>query len=121
MTANAEKIYNVVSLSTEHLNAEELHRKLGECGEKMSLATVYNSLARLHAEGLVRKIPMDGQPDRYDKTIRHDHLVCKNCGGIKDAMLKDYREIFSESLGERVESYDLQLFYLCDKCRKRGE
>ena len=120
MTTNAAKILDIVSLSTEHLTAEGLYGKLKESGEKMSLATVYNSLARLCEEGLVRKIPMDGQPDRYDKTIRHDHLICEKCGAISDAMLEDYREEFSNKSGVEVTFYDLKLFWLCDKCRAKS-
>ena len=121
MTANAERILKIVSASTEHLTAEETYAKLAVSGEKTSLATVYNSLNRLYAEGLVRKIPMDGQPDRYDKTVRHDHLVCKKCGAISDAMLEDYLAEFARQTGVEVESYDLKLFYLCKECKEKAE
>ena len=98
MTTNAAKILDIVSLSTEHLTAEGLYGKLKESGEKMSLATVY----------------------RYDKTIRHDHLICEKCGAISDAMLEDYREEFSKKSGVEVTFYDLKLFWLCDKCRAKS-
>ena len=121
MTANAERILKIVSASTEHLTAEEMYAKLASGGEKMSLATVYNSLNKLYAEGLVRKIPMDGQPDRYDKMLRHDHLVCEKCGAISDVMLEDYRALFARQTGVEVASYDLKLFYLCNKCKEKAE
>ena len=117
MTTNAKRILEIINASTAHPTAEDIYRELLGKGEKMSLATVYNSLARLCEEGLVRKIPMDGQPDRYDKTIRHDHLICEKCGAISDAMLEDYREEFSKKSGVEVTFYDLKLFWLCDKCR----
>ena len=120
MTANAERILKIVSASTEHLTAEEMYAKLAQSGGKMSLATVYNSLNRLYAEGLVRKIPMDGQPDRYDKTVRHDHLVCEKCGAISDVMLDDYLALFADKAGVKVDFYDLKLFYLCKKCREKS-
>lgn len=121
MTANAAKISEIIARSTEHLTAEGLHDRLKESGEKMSLATVYNSLNYLVSEGLVRKIPMDGEPDRYDKTIRHDHLICERCGAISDAMLDDYKDIFSKALGTSVEFYDLKLFWVCEKCRQKEQ
>lgn len=121
MTANAERILKIVSASTEHLTAEEMYAKLALSGEKMSLATVYNSLNRLYSEGLVRRIAMEGQPDRYDKTIRHDHLVCEKCGTISDVMLEDYRAFFAQQTGVEVASYDLKLFYLCSKCKDKFE
>ena len=121
MTANAERILKIVSASTEHLTAEEMYAKLALSGEKMSLATVYNSLNRLYSEGLVRRIAMEGQPDRYDKTIRHDHLVCEKCGAISDVMLEDYHAEFARQAGVDVASYDLKLFYLCSKCKDKSE
>lgn len=121
MTANAERILKIVSASTEHLTAEEMYAKLALSGEKMSLATVYNSLNRLYAEGLVRKIPMDGQPDRYDKIMRHDHLVCEKCGAISDVMMEDHLAEFARQAGVKLRSYDLKLFYLCNKCKEKAE
>lgn len=121
MTANAERILKILSASTEHLTAEEMYAKLALNGEKMSLATVYNSLNRLYSEGLIRKIPMDGQPDRYDKMLRHDHLVCEKCGAISDVMLEDYRALFARQTGVEVASYDLKLYYLCNTCKEKAE
>lgn len=120
MTANAKRILEIVNASTTHPTAEDIYRELLNRGEKMSLATVYNSLGRLYEEEQVRRIPMDGEPDRYDKTLRHDHLVCEKCGAISDANLQDFRDVFSKSLGVEVDSYDLKLFWLCDKCRARA-
>ena len=120
MTTNAKRILEIVNASTAHPTAEDIYRELIARGEKMSLATVYNSLGKLYEEGQVRRIPMEGAPDRYDKTLRHDHLVCERCGAISDATLQDFREVFSKSLGVEVDFYDLKLFRLCDKCRARA-
>lgn len=117
MTANAKRVLDIVNASAAHPTAEDIYRDLLARGEKMSLATVYNSLSRLYEEGRVRKIPMDGAPDRYDKTKRHDHLVCEKCGAISDAALEDFRDVFAKRLGVEVDFYDLKLFWLCDKCK----
>lgn len=120
MTTNAKRILEIINASTAHPTAEDIYRALLGKGEKMSLATVYNSLGRLYEDGAVRKIPMNGEPDRYDKTRRHDHLICEKCGAISDAMLEDFREMFEKKLGVAVDFYDLKLFWLCDKCRKEA-
>lgn len=78
MTTNAQRILEIINASTAHPTAEDIYRNLLGKGEKMSLATVYNSLGRLYEDGAVRKIPMNGEPDRYDKTRRHDHLICES-------------------------------------------
>ncbi len=118
MTKNAQLILEIINMSTEHLTAEEIYNKLLNSNKKMSMATVYNSLNSLSAAGLVRKIPM-GNFERYDKTIRHDHLICKNCGMIQDANLQDLTDEFSKNTGFKIEGYDLKLFHLCDNCKKQ--
>ena len=46
---------------------------------KVVLATVYNNLNMLCDKELIRKISLEGSPDRYDRKRRHDHLVYYNC------------------------------------------
>lgn len=117
MTKNAQLILDIINASSEHLTAEEIYSKLLSSEKKMSMATVYNSLHSLYLEGLIRKIPMEGNYDRYDKTIRHDHLICKSCGKITDANLKDLTEEFQKTTGFLIEGYDLKLFHLCNNCK----
>lgn len=62
MTANAKRVLDIINASTAHPTAEDIYRELISRGEKMSLATVYNSLGKLYEEGQVRKIPMEGAP-----------------------------------------------------------
>ena len=64
MTTNAKRILKIINASTAHPTAEDIYKGLLGKGEKMSLATVYNSLGRLYEDGAVRKIPMNGEPDR---------------------------------------------------------
>lgn len=62
----------------------------------MVLATVYNNLNRLLQEDLIRKISVEGMPDRYDRIQRHDHLVCRACGKLMDIDLGDLTEQFEK-------------------------
>ena len=52
------------------------------------MATVYNHLHQLCEAGQIRRICVDGQPDRYDRMVRHDHLVCRKCGRLTDITLE---------------------------------
>ena len=117
MTKNAERIRTLVEASRDHMTAEDIYAKLREEGERVSLATVYNSLTSLCREGFVRKITMDGGPDRYDRTQRHDHLVCRKCGKISDILLEDLTAEIARQLPVQMLSYDLKVSYLCDDCR----
>ena len=69
----------------------------------------------------IRKLSIEGSPDRYDKIRRHDHLVCKRCGALSDITFEDMTGDLERQLGEGILSYDLKVFYLCPKCREKKE
>ena len=118
MTRNARLILDIIDNSSEHLTAEQIHQALRADGNRMALATVYNNLAQLYTEGNVRKVCVEGYPDRYDKTTRHDHLVCRVCGRLSDIHFKDLTELLQSQTDEELLSYDLQVSYICPECRR---
>ena len=121
MTKNAQLILDIISHSSEHLTAEQIHTTLRKKGHKMALATVYNNLAQLHDEDRVRKVCVEGYPDRYDKMTRHDHLVCRICGKLTDICFKDLTELLQSQTDEKLLSYDLQVNYICPACRRAAQ
>ncbi len=119
MTENSKKILEIVNESSEHLTAEEIYYKLIGMSSKMAMATVYNNLGYLSKEGLIKKLVLEDQPDRYDKTSRHDHLICTKCGKISDLYLDDITKKIEEESGIHIESYDLNVHYICDDCKRK--
>lgn len=121
MTKYAEKILEIISHSRDHLTAEQVFDILRQTYPRVVLATVYNNLNRLWQEDRIRKVTVEGQPDRYDRTQRHDHLVCKRCGRLADVELTDLTEQLERQVGMPILAYDLKLLYLCDQCRSELE
>ncbi len=121
MNKNAELILSLVNESHDHLTAEQIYLQTKERGAKMSLSTVYNNLASLYKQGLIHKVVMEGCPDRYDRAVRHDHLVCKRCGKLSDVTLEDLTARIEREVGMPILSYDLRINYLCDECRQAEE
>lgn len=116
MKGYREKILEIVNGSNDHLTAEQIFQKIREIYPQIVLATVYNNINRLAAQGCIRRISLEGCPDRYDKAIRHDHMVCKVCGKLSDVQLKDLTEQLEKELGQKILSYDLKLQYICPEC-----
>ena len=116
MTKNARYILEIINNSTEHLTAEQIYLRLREKNEKAVLATVYNNLSSLYEQGLIRKVCVEGSPDRYDKTVRHAHLVCKKCGKLSDITLEDLTEKLQKQIGVPMISYALKINYICTEC-----
>ena len=114
-----EKILKLIQNSKEHLSAEQIFLQLKTKNEKIVLASVYNNLSKLYQEQLIRKISIEGQPDRYDRVIKHDHLVCSCCGKITDVYLSDLTQKITEQIGMPIYDYDLQIHYLCPDCKNK--
>lgn len=119
LTKYGKKILEIVSSSRSHMTAEEIFDVLRQTYPTVVLATVYNNLNRLWQEDLVRKVSVEGMPDRYDHIQRHDHLVCKGCGKLVDIDLGDLTAQLEKKAGISILSYDLKLNYLCEDCRKK--
>ena len=56
MTRYAKMILDIINNSSDHLTAEQIYLILKNKNEKVVLATVYNNLAALYKEGLIRKV-----------------------------------------------------------------
>lgn len=121
MTTYEREVYHIITGSEEHLTVEQIYTKIKNKYPKIVLATVYNNVNKLWKAGLIHKITVENMPDRYDRVIKHDHLVCQRCGKLADILFDDLTASLRRQLGEDFLSYDLKVFYLCPACRKQEE
>ena len=119
MTDNSKLILEIINNSNIHLTAEEIFFKLKNQSYKIALPTVYNNLNSLYRDGLIRKVIIEGQPDRYDKGDKHDHLICEKCGKISDFKFNDLTNSLNEQLEDSIINYDLKVTYICQDCKKK--
>ncbi len=119
MTKNAEYILDIINNSDSHLTAEQIYFRLKEKNKTVVQATVYNNLSSLYQKGLIRKISVEGYPDRYDRPSRHEHLVCRKCGKLSDIVLEDLTDLLQKQINIPMLSYDLKINYICDECLKQ--
>ena len=68
--------------STADAIAEAVRAEIGA----ISLQSVYDALAVLVGEGLLRRIQPSGSPARFEDRINdnHHHLICRSCGRLVD-------------------------------------
>lgn len=123
MTKYEKAIYDIVTTSHEHLTVTQVYDRLKDRWPNVVPATVYNNLNKLWESGFIRKVSIEGVPDRYDSAQKHDHLVCKQCGKVMDISFEDLTAPLRSQLGEDFLFYDLKVYYLCPECRAamRGE
>ena len=121
MTKYGKMIADVVMSSCDHPTAEQIYLRIQEQGTRISLATVYNNLKTLVEEGTLRRITVDGSPDRFDKPTGHQHLICGCCGQLVDVELGDLSDVIRSRTGLEDFTYEIRIQYVCEACRRRRE
>ena len=69
-----------------HVTAESLHAACGAAGEKVSLATIYNTLRAFCDAGLMQEVVVDGAKSYFDTRMDdHPHFFWEDHGTLTDA------------------------------------
>jgi Fur family iron response transcriptional regulator len=69
-----------------HVTAESLFEAMQQGAERVSLATVYNTLRAFCDAGLVREITVDGSKSYFDTNMTdHPHFFWEDTGTLTDA------------------------------------
>jgi Fur family transcriptional regulator, ferric uptake regulator len=104
-----------------HLCAEEVHRLLVQQGHQVGLATVYRVLAQLDEVGAISRQVFDGNKSVYEinNGAHHDHLVCLNCGRVKefdDNLIEARQREVAATNGYHLAQHNLTLYGYCPDC-----
>ena len=69
-----------------HVTAESLYALAAQAGEKVSLATVYNTLRAFCEAGLMNEVVVDGSKSYFDtRTDDHPHFYWEDSAELTDA------------------------------------
>ena len=75
-----------------HVTAESLHAASALTGDKVSLATVYNTLRAFCQAGLMQEVVVDGSKNYFDTRMdNHPHFFWEASGDLTDAPPEDLR------------------------------
>ena len=120
-TEQKKRILETLIALGSHVSAGAVYRELQKTHPTIGRATVYRVLADMAADGVLLRIRVPGEEDRYDITVRpHDHVVCRRCGKVADVWLDepfDPAEHIAVSSGFTVEKGSLTFMGLCADCR----
>ena len=101
-----------------HVTAESLHEAAGAGRDKVSLATVYNTLKAFCEAGLITEVMVDGSRSYFDtNTTDHPHFYWEDEGRISDAPADSVRV---EALPEAPEGTEVAKVDVIIRLRKRG-
>ena len=85
ITAQRLAVFRAVA-SDPHITADAVAEAVRKEIGAISLQSVYDCLAVLVAESLIRRIQPAGSPARYETRVgdNHHHLICRDCGRTVD-------------------------------------
>lgn len=117
MTKQRALILQLIRESGQHPTAEEIFQMAQERMPGIAQATVYNNLLHLAAAGFIRRISIQGEKDRYDKTdVPHIHMICEDCGKIWDHPSEGLLEKMEQAMGVPIRYYELAVHCKCREC-----
>ncbi|MCX5592785.1 ferric iron uptake transcriptional regulator [Alcaligenes endophyticus] len=110
-----------------HMSAEEVYRELLAKEVDIGLATVYRVLTQLEDAGLLKQAHLQSGRAFYelDDGRHHDHLVCLDCGHIREFFNNDVeqrKEKIAQSLGFELSDHTMVLYGSCSQpdCEARA-
>jgi Fur family ferric uptake transcriptional regulator len=102
--------------------AQEIHKLL----KKIDLVTLYRTLASFEKSQIIRRVDLHKDAVYYELNAKHHHhIVCTDCGKLEDFELckmdKLTKKIVAKALHfKNVREHSLELFGICNTCKKPG-
>ncbi len=120
-----ELILNYLKNTTSHPTAEQIYADLKPENPALSLSTVYRNLNLLAEYGVIQKLSIGENGDRFDADIRdHNHFFCSCCNQVTDvftALLN--HDALAEAIGGgcAIDQHQLYLYGVCGACNQAGK
>lgn len=107
-----------------HYRIEELLEKSRREDSSISYATVYRTLMMLVDARLAfqRQFGKGQSIFEQDFGHHHDHLICTNCGTIKEFennTIEKVQKTVAKKYGFKLSHHKMELYGLCQKCRHK--
>ncbi|HHY34822.1 MAG TPA: transcriptional repressor [Firmicutes bacterium] len=120
-------IYKMLLSTKGHPTADEICRTVKESIPGLSFNTVYKTLLSLEEKGLVQRLDVGQDCDRFDANTRsHVHLVCLNCGKVSDfgddtpACVADLTGRIKRESDWDIRTASFAAYGYCPECRGTG-
>ena len=119
-----EDVLNYLKNSHTHLTAEQIYLGLKKQNSTASRGTVYRNLNKLIYYGIVSKIPIENQPDKFDYIHKpHSHALCKECGKVFDFEYNFNAENLIKQVEEQTDMEDVAsqilIYGICKNCKSK--
>lgn len=115
MTGQRRTIAQVLEVSKDHPDAEELYARASARDPKISIATVYRTVKLFEEAGIIERVDFGDGRARYEDAERehHDHLIDMNTGQVIefcDPDIEALQEKIAQKLGYQLKGHKLELY-----------
>ena len=115
MTEPRRVIARVLSMASDHPDAEELHRRANAQDASISLATVYRTVKLFEDAGIIQAHDFRDGRARYEEVPdeHHDHLINVRTGEVVEFHsdeIEELQELIAKKLGYRLVDHRLELY-----------
>ncbi|MGA0606067.1 Fur family transcriptional regulator [Phenylobacterium sp. VNQ135] len=115
MTEQRRVIARVLSMSSDHPDVEELHRRAHAVDPHISIATVYRTVRLFEEAGIIDRLDFRDGRSRYEEHTddHHDHLIDMKTGKVVefvDPEIEALQEAIARKLGYKLVDHRLELY-----------
>ena len=120
-TIQKQLVLDAVRKLHRHPSAEQVYDCVSAKHPTISKATVYRNLNSIAEDGLLQKIAMPRDADRFDDTLaEHYHLRCLGCNQVLDLPMQ-YQQSLNEKAAKdtdcTIEEHNLIFTGWCKNCK----
>ena len=115
ITGPRRVVAQVIADLRDHPDVQELHRRVAEIDERISLSTVYRTVKRFEELGILERHEFRDGRARYESTpaVHHDHLIDVTTGRVVEFQSEEIERLqtaIAKKLGYRVVGHRLELY-----------
>lgn len=123
LTPQRLAILKVLTTSTEHPSATQIHNQILADFPMTSMATIYKTLTALKELGEVLELKFSDDSNRYDgnRPYPHPHLICLRCRRVVDldvAAVHTLPQEVARCTSYRIVSHRLDFVGICPRCQE---
>lgn len=121
-TSTRMRVLGYLKDNTDHPTADDVLQGLTKKGEKISRATVYNTLNLFSERGLVNAIHGHDDVIHFDPvTAVHAHFQCTDCNKIIDLDMDERDLDLDELEGAEIHNVTILIKGTCGSCLNKEE
>ena len=120
LTSQRQVIFEELIKVKSHPTANEVYDMVRKRLPRIGLGTVYRNLNLLAELGIIRRLEVGGEQNRFDGDISpHYHIRCIKCNRVDDIFIKMERELEKSAASccdYKILDHHVQFSGICSRC-----